>query len=56
MDKGAPIQIEEEIIGEWEPQGDNWLTRKDFFVMVCTELKVQSCEPITYRHAPALTP
>jgi hypothetical protein len=29
---------------------------KRFFAMVCAELKVQSCEPITYRHAPALTP
>jgi hypothetical protein len=31
-------------------EGDNWLTRKDFFALVCAELKAQERPPITYRH------
>jgi hypothetical protein len=31
-------------------EGDNWLTRKEFFALVCAELKAQECPLITYHH------
>jgi hypothetical protein len=41
--------IDECFVKLWT-EGDNWLTRKDFFNMCRAEFKVQSCVPITYRH------
>ena len=42
------------VIGEcffklWT-EGENWLTRKEFFDVCCTELKAQNCHTIKYRH------
>jgi hypothetical protein len=31
-------------------EGDNWVTRKEFFALVCAEFKAQECPLITYRH------
>jgi hypothetical protein len=41
--------IQECFVKLWK-DGDNWLTRKEFFAVVCAELKTQECPLITYRH------
>jgi hypothetical protein len=41
--------IDECFVKLWT-EADNWLTRKDFFALVCAALKAQECPLITYRH------
>jgi hypothetical protein len=41
--------IEECFDKLWD-EGDNWPTRREFFALVCAELKTQECPLITYRH------
>jgi hypothetical protein len=45
----AKTVIEECFVKLWT-EGENWLKRKEFFNMCCTELKAQNCHPIDYRH------
>jgi hypothetical protein len=41
--------IQECFVRLWT-EGENWLTRKEFFEMCSTELKVQNSHAIAYRH------